>query len=123
MLIKEVAKQFDVTTDTLRYYEKMKMIPNVNRTSGGIRDYQEEDLRWVELAICMRRAGLPIEVMVDYVSLYQKGDQTFYQRLELLEKQMEKLLIQKENINTTIKHLNRKITNYKKIEKNFSRGK
>ena len=64
------------------------MIPEVTRTSGGIRDYQEEDLKWVELAICMRSAGLPIEAMIEYVRLFQQGDKTIPARLELLNSQI-----------------------------------
>ena len=48
MTIKEVAEKYDITPDTLRYYERIKMIPEVTRTAGGIRDYQESDLQWVE---------------------------------------------------------------------------
>ncbi len=76
MTIKEVSEKFVITQDTLRYYERIGMIPPVTRTSGGIRDYQNEDLNWVELAICMRSAGLPVEVMIEYVKLSQAGDST-----------------------------------------------
>ena len=61
MTIKEVSEKYGISQDTLRYYERVNVIPKVTRTSGGIRDYQEEDLRWVELAVCMRNAGLPIQ--------------------------------------------------------------
>ena len=83
LTIKEVAEKYHISQDTLRYYERIKMIPEVTRTSGGIRDYQEEDLKWVELAICMRSAGLPIEAMIEYVRLFQQGDKTIPARLEL----------------------------------------
>lgn len=53
------------------------MIPTVGRTPGGIRNYQEGDLNWVELAICMRSAGLPIEAMIEYVKLFQEGPTTY----------------------------------------------
>ena len=46
MTIKEVSEKYHISQDTLRYYERMQMIPRVHRTSGGIRDYQAEDLRW-----------------------------------------------------------------------------
>lgn len=69
MNIKEVSKQYQVSADTLRYYERVGMIPPVTRTASGIRDYQEEDLKWVQLALCMRSAGLPVEVMIEYVHL------------------------------------------------------
>ena len=57
MTIKEVSEKYNISPDTLRYYERVGMIPQVHRTGGGIRDYQEDDLGWVELAICMRSAA------------------------------------------------------------------
>ena len=101
MTIKEVSEKYNISQDTLRYYERVKMIPEVTRTAGGIRDYQEEDLRWVELAICMRNSGLPVEAMIEYLALFQKGDETIPARLELLNSQMEVLARQKEQIEET----------------------
>ena len=95
MTIKEVSEQLEITQDTLRYYEKVGMIPPVTRTEGGIRNYQKEDLEWVKLATCMRSAGLPVKVMIDYLSLYKQGDSTIQQRCNLLKEQREKLLEQK----------------------------
>lgn len=74
------------------------MIPKVTRRPNGIRDYQESDLGWVELAICMRSAGLPIEVMIEYVKLYKEGDNTITARLELLQEQMNALKEQKHRL-------------------------
>ena len=117
MTIKEVAEKYHISQDTLRYYERVKMIPEVTRTSGGIRDYQEEDLKWVELAICMRSAGLPIEVMIEYVKLFQQGDDTILARLELLNNQMEVLKSQKKQIEETMARLIYKISRYEKALK------
>lgn len=114
MTIKEVAEKYHISQDTLRYYERVKMIPKVTRTSGGIRDYQEEDLKWVELAICMRNAGLPIEAMIEYLELFQKGDETIPARLELLNFQMDVLKKQKEQIEETMGRLSYKISRYEK---------
>ena len=110
MTIKEVAEKYDISADTLRYYERVGMIPKVTRRPNGIRDYQESDLGWVELAICMRSAGLPIEVMIEYVKLYQEGDETFEARLQLLSEEREKLEEQKARIESAINRLNHKIS-------------
>ena len=112
MTIKEVSEQYGITSDTLRYYERVGMIPPVTRTTGGIRDYQESDLSWVQLAICMRGAGLPVEVMIEYVKLFQEGDTTISARLQLLQEQREALLIQKKQIDETLERLNYKISIY-----------
>ena len=114
MTIKEVSEKYNISQDTLRYYERVGMIPPVTRTGGGIRDYQEADLSWVELAICMRSAGLPVEAMIEYVRLYQEGDQTIPARLQLLVDQREALLEQKKQIDTTLERLNYKISRYEK---------
>lgn len=112
MTIKEVSEKFDISQDTLRYYERVGMIPPVTRTASGIRDYQEKDLGWVELAKCMRSAGLPVEAMIEYVKLTQEGDSTIPARLQLLTEQRETLLEQKAKIDATLERLNYKIGRY-----------
>ena len=112
MTIKEVAEKYDISADTLRYYERVGMIPKVTRRPNGLRDYQESDLVWVELAICMRSAGLPIEVMIEYVKLYKEGDNTIPARLELLQEQMNALKEQKAQIESTVERLAYKISKY-----------
>ena len=112
MTIKEVSEQLGITQDTLRYYEKVGMIPPVTRTEGGIRDYQKEDLEWVKLVTCMRSAGLPVKVMIDYLNLFQQGDSTIQERCNLLKEQRTKLLEQKKQIEETLEKLNYKIAKY-----------
>lgn len=112
MTIKEVSEKYGITQDTLRYYERVGMIPTVTRTSGGIRDYQEADLGWVELAVCMRSAGLPVEAMIEYVRLFQEGDATIPARLQLLVDQREVLKEQKKQIESTLERLEYKISRY-----------
>lgn len=117
MTIKEVLEKYGISQDTLRYYERVQVIPAVTRTSGGIRDYQEEDLKWVELAVCMRNAGLPIESLIEYQKLFQAGDETIPARLELLQSQMEILKKQKEQIEEMMGRLSYKIDRYEEAMK------
>lgn len=112
MTIKEISEQLGVSQDTLRYYEKVGIIPPVTRTKGGIRDYQEDDIAWVKLATCMRNAGLPVKVMIDYLNLYKQGDSTIQVRCDLLKEQREKLLEQRKQIEETLERLNYKIARY-----------
>ena len=114
MTIKEVSEKYDISQDTLRYYERVGLIPAVSRTSGGIRNYDDEALSWVENAICMRSAGVPIEALIEYVKLFQEGDSTIQARLELLQEQLTGLEEQKE---ATMKRLNYKISCYEKAVK------
>ena len=117
MTIKEVSEKFNISQDTLRYYERVGMIPPVTRTPGGIRDYQESDLGWVELAICMRSAGLPVEALIEYVKLTQEGNETIEARLQLLSEQRESLIEQQKKINDTLKRLDYKIGRYEEAVK------
>ena len=112
MTISEVSRVYDLTLDTLRYYERVGMIPPVNRTQAGIRDYNEDDCKWVKLAKCMRSAGLPVEVMIEYVKLTQQGNGTILARSELLKAQKKELLKQKSAIDATLEQLNYKIDKY-----------
>ena len=89
MRIAVVSERYGISPDTLRYYERVGLIPPVNRNDTGIRDYNEIDLRRVEFIKCMRSAGLPIEVLIEYVGLYQQGDQTIEARKEILKEQRE----------------------------------
>lgn len=112
MTIKEVAEKYNISSDTLRYYERIGMIPPVTRTGKGIRNYQKEDLEWVELALCMRSAGMSVEAIAEYVNLCQQGDSTIGARRELLLGQKEDLLRQREQIETMLVRLNYKIEKY-----------
>ena len=85
MKITEVSERYDISSDTLRYYERIGLIPPVNRNKGGIRDYSEIDVRRVEFIKCIRSAGLSIEVLLEYVGLVQQGDRTIEARKEFLK--------------------------------------
>lgn len=114
MTITEVSKKYELSADTLRYYERIGLIPGVNRNKSGNRDYTEEDCRWVEFIKCMRSAGLPIEVLIDYVTLFQQGDETIAARKELLNEQRKQLIEKMEAIKKTLDRLDYKIETYEK---------
>jgi DNA-binding transcriptional MerR regulator len=112
MTITEVSQKFDLPQDTLRYYERIGLIPRVNRNKSRIRDYTEEDCRWVEFIKCMRSAGLPIEVLIEYVALFQQGDEAAEARKELLIEQRKQLIIRMEDMTKTLDRLDDKIARY-----------
>lgn len=114
MTIKEVSEKYKISSDTLRYYERIGMIPEVTRTASGIRDYQESDLSWVELVICMRKAGVSVESLIEYVKMCMQGDTTFSARLHLLQEEKEKLEEQRSQLETAMKRLDYKISRYQK---------
>lgn len=112
MTIKEVCTKYSLTPDTLRYYERVGVIPKVTRTAGGIRDYSEADVRWVENAICMRNAGVTVEMIIEYVRLYQLGDETIGDRCELLKEAREEIEVMKQKYEEALKRLDYKIARY-----------
>ena len=112
MTIKEVCEKYDITPDTLRYYERVGVIPEVHRTKGGIRDFTDEDIAWVENAICMRSAGVPVEMLIEYVRLFQKGDSTFQARRDILAEAREEIQKQIDKYQATMDRINYKISRY-----------
>jgi len=114
MKIAEVSEQYGLSVDTLRYYERVGLIPPVNRTESGIRDYNELDLRRVDFIKCMRGAGLPVEVLIEYVGLVQQGDQTIEARKDILVEQRDLVAFRLEEMQKTLDILNHKIEVYEK---------
>ena len=114
MKIAEVSERYGLSLDTLRYYERIGLIPPVNRNESGIRDYNELDLRRVEFIKCMRSAGLPVEVLIEYVALVQRGDKTIEARKEILKEQRELLASRMKEMQKTLDILDHKIEVYEK---------
>ena len=114
MKIAEVSEKFGLSVDTLRYYERVGLIPPVHRNEGGIRDYDELDLRRVDFIKCMRGAGLPVEVLIEYMGLVQQGDSTIEARKEILVEQRDLVTARLAEIQKTLDRLNYKIEVYEK---------
>ena len=125
MTIAEVSRKYGLSQDTLRYYERIGLIPRVNRNKSGVRDYTEQNCRWVEFAKCMRSAGLSIEALIEYVALFQKGGETENARRELLIEQRRQLAERMEEMQKTLERLDGKIARYgeriKKAEQGLER--
>lgn len=112
--IKEVSEKFDLSKDTLRFYEKKGLIGPIKKTSGGIRNYDEEDLVRIEFIKCMRAAELPIDVLKEYINLFEEGDKTLAKRKSLLEEQRKILKDKIDKMNLAYERLNYKIDLYYK---------
>lgn len=112
MTIKEVSKKYDISADTLRYYERIGLIPPVPRNKSGIRNYDEESCKWIDLMKCMRKAGVQIEALIEYVSLFRMGDSTVDARKEILIGQREHLIDRMEDMKESLEILNGKIDRY-----------
>lgn len=114
MTIKDVCERFGITADTLRYYEKVGAIPKVARSSGGIREYDDEALNWVQNAVCLRKAGVSVEAIAEYVRLFNMGDETLKARLDLLSNEREELGKQLAELTEALELLDWKISRYRK---------
>ena len=114
MKIAEVSEKYGLSADTLRYYERVGLIPTVNRNDSGIRDYNELDLRRVDFIKCMRGAGLPVEVLIEYVALVQQGDKTIEARKEILKEQRDLVSARLAEMQKTLDLLDHKIEVYEK---------
>ncbi len=112
MTIAQVSQKYDLSADTLRYYERIGLIPKIKRTTGGIRDYSENDCRWIEFAKCMRAAGVQIEALIEYVGLFMQGEQTVQARKQILIEQRDQLVEKIEAMQQTLERLNGKIERY-----------
>jgi len=114
MTIGEVSNKFKITTDTLRYYERIGLIPPVPRKKNGIRDYDETACGWVSFVKCMRAAGVQIEALIEYVTLMQ-ANTGLERRKNILVEQRARLQSQMEHLRSTIERLDYKIEHYKEL--------
>ena len=109
MTITEVSKKYGLTADTLRYYERIGLIPPVPRGKSGARDYGQESCQCVELMKCMRAAGVQIETLIEYAALAQQGDGTLEARRNLLVRQREQLTARMADMQASLDRLDYKI--------------
>ena len=112
MTIAEVSRKYDISADTLRYYERIGLIPPVPRTRGGLRDHGEESCGWIQLMKCMRAAGVQIEALIEYVDLFQQGDATLDARKALLVEQRDQLVSRMAEMQASLDLLNQKLDRY-----------
>ncbi len=114
--IGEAAKRIGVSPSALRYYDKEGLLPDVKRSSGGVRVFSEADFRWLNLIECMKKAGMSIVEIKEYLSLMKQGDKTIPARLALFEKRKAKLEEQIKELEDTKKVLEYKIWYYQKAK-------
>lgn len=95
---KEAAKITGLSTAALRYYEKEELLPPISRTAQNYRQYSEEDIEWIQMIQCLRRANVPIHAVKEYAALLRQGGKTLKERYAMaqsyqqdLEKQMADL--------------------------------
>ena len=112
MTITEVSNKYGLTPDTLRYYERIGLIPPVPRTKAGVRDYDEASCGWVELMKCMRSAGVQIEALIKYVALCQEEGDTYAERIAILHDQRSQMADRIAEMQRSLDKLDGKIAYY-----------
>lgn len=114
--ISEVSEKYQISSSTLRYYEKIGLLPNIPRQTNGNRYFTDQLLNWLEMIICLRHSGVPIEKLIEYAKLIQKGDDTIATREALLREQLAELYQKRVNLQRSIQRLEEKIALYESGE-------
>lgn len=107
--ISEVSEKYQISSSTLRYYERIGLLPNIPRQANGNRYFTDQLLNWLEMIICLRHSGVPIEKLIEYAKLIQKGDDTIATREALLREQLAELYQKRVNLQRSIQRLEDKI--------------
>lgn len=115
MRIAEVSKQYDISADTLRYYERIGLLPRVHRNASGVRDYDETDLARVKFIKCMRGANVSIEALIEYMQLFAEGDATLAARKAILEEQRDLVRERIAEMQVGLDRLDYKIAHYEDL--------
>lgn len=115
MRIAEVAQQFDISADTLRYYERIGLLRPVARNASGIREYGESDLARIEFIKCLRGAGVSIEALTAYMRLLDEGDGTLAERKAILEQQRGLIQQRIDEMRAGLARLDYKIAHYEDL--------
>ncbi|WP_312499715.1 MerR family transcriptional regulator [Enterococcus sp.] len=112
MNIKQVSELTGVSADTIRYYEKIALIPPVKRNKNGVRTFDEEDLKWIKFTRQMRNAGLSIDGLTHYLALFSEGRQTVPERKQLLADQIAVLREKISDMTEAVERLEFKLAHY-----------
>lgn len=110
--ITEVSEKYQISSNTLRYYERIGLLPDIPRQSNGNRYFTENNLKWLEMIICLRHSGIPIENLINYAQLLKQGKETEKERENLLREQLVTLYQKQANLQRSIDRLEHKISLY-----------
>ena len=116
--IGQIAKKTGLTTHTLRFYDKEGLLPNVKRTSSGIRYFSDDDINWLVVLECLKSTGLSLKDIKHYIDLYKLGNKTLKERLEIFKIQKTRIEEQINSLKENMKKIDFKIKYYKEAIKN-----
>ncbi|CAM4497907.1 DNA-binding transcriptional MerR regulator [Paenibacillus endophyticus] len=121
--IKEAAEKIGLPAHTLRYYEQEGLLPFIKRDENGNRIFNDSDLLWLELIVCLRKTDIPLSELRAIVELTKEGDSTALQRKEIFEKHKEKMMEKKRDLDDAFSKIESKIGYYDEIEKKYNKQK
>jgi DNA-binding transcriptional MerR regulator len=110
----QVAEQTGFSLDTLRYYERIGLLDDIARNSGGQRVFTEGDVAWLRILRCLRDTGMPIARMVRYAELARGGEATFHERLAVLEEHDQDIDAKIAHLRVEQDHIRAKIAYYQR---------
>ena len=113
--IQDAAAETGVSRDTLRYYERVGILPGIARSRSGHRRFSDDDMGWIKLVQCLRATGMPIEDLQAYAELMQQGDSTAGERLRLLEDHRRRIQADMAELATALELVERKISGYDEV--------
>jgi len=116
MKISDLAKRCGLSAHTLRYYERIGLLPYADRDRSGQRDYDASILSWIEFVGRLKTTGMPIRDMLLYAKLADKGKTTFSERREMLEEHRERVRTHMADLETCLRVLDGKIASYAEAE-------
>ncbi|MEY8755448.1 MerR family transcriptional regulator [Peribacillus frigoritolerans] len=111
--ISEVAKHFNLTSHTLRYYDKEGLLPFVERTPSGIRLFKESDMDAIQIIECLKSSGMPIKKIKNFIEWCSEGDSTLQQRYEMFLERKAAVEAQMEELKRTLEVIDYKCSYYK----------
>ena len=115
--IGKVSERVGLSIDTLRYYEQIGLLVDITRNESGHRCYDEDDLKWLDLLICLRTTGMSISDMQRFAELLRVGDESVRERIELLQKHRQHMLQMIAEIETKLAVVDGKISHYEAKER------
>ncbi|MDO5376206.1 MAG: MerR family transcriptional regulator [Staphylococcus rostri] len=114
--ITQVSEMYGIKANTIRYYERIGLLPEIPRKPSGNRYFTDALNKWLEMVICLRHSGVSIEVLINYCQLLMQGDKTVEEREKLLREQLHILLNKQRNLQRSIDRLHHKIELYESGE-------
>jgi DNA-binding transcriptional MerR regulator len=113
--IQDASEETGVSRDTLRYYERVGILPGIARSASGHRRFSDEDMGWIKLVQCLRATGMPIEDLHAYAELAQQGDATAAERLRLLHEHKRRIEADMQELATALELVDHKIEGYDRL--------